>query len=764
LDDSQKEQYAFEDSVRATARLLWNEAALDGAGKLDERERDGIFETRDTIHIVEATTSTKLDKALSDAKKTHDAVLKLRKAHAKFAQGWVVTRSDPTADQLDQVKKKYSSTTTILSFEQFRSRLFNGSEYIRARSAYRFGSIQDFSDGTVNVPENEYVPTDFINYDRTKTIPHDVVLNLHKNQERRLFLILGEYGSGKSMALRAVFISRRKAYFNHNLYRSPIYLNLRDHNGQTSPVEALERHARIIGYPGPANDLVRAWRAGFVDLILDGFDEMATAGWGGSISRVRNHRYAGMALIRHFVLETPASADIYIAGRENFFDSASEMVSTLGISRAFSIIRTSEFSSDDLKKFLEKKSFSGSFPKWLPARPLLISYLLSKGLLGDDDGGSESIDEAEGWNHLLDMIAGREASQDARLEPSQVRELLERLATLARATVDGFGNLDVTVIQQAFQATAGFAPDEGSAQLLLRLPGLAPSSREDGTRRFVDQSLANAAKAGDVYRFVQHPYGDAVDLFSGAVSGIGDLGKSVLARLLESVNVTGSQIVRAIESASSSNDSQQICCELVYAFTKLGATSDLSTTVTINSVTEDNLYLSDGDASLRGFKFVGSLFNNIDIEEGYKSADLPSLEDCIVGTLSGIVSRTALPPQFVRTEVTDLADEVTTNAQLFAASLPEPQKVLVSVLRKLFLQGGAGRQESAFYRGAMDARSRALVPEVLEKIARFGFARRSRSRGKWIWHADWSFSSEARRIIFNPANAEHPLVKAVLSL
>jgi len=762
LEDAQKEQYAFEDSVRATARMLWNEAALDGAGKLDARERDGIFETRDTIHIVEATVSQKLIKVQDDGRKTHDAVIKLRREGEKFAQGWIITKNEPTADQRDWIKKKYSATTQILSFDQFRSRLFNGQEYLNYRSKHRFGSILDFSNGTVHVAEEEFVPVDFIGFDRANAIPYISVFGNSPNGTRRRYLILGEYGSGKSMSLRGGFIYRRKSYLAGQTVKCPIYLNLREHTGQSLPVEALERHARLIGYPGPANDLVRAWRAGFVDLFLDGFDEMATAGWGGALSKVRNHRFAGMALVRGFLSESPEQADIFIAGRENFFDTPTEMRGALGIGKHFEVVRTAEFGSDELAAFLRKKNFRGKFPAWLPARPLLISYLLAEDVLQVLDGEDQQLDEATGWEHLLDMVSAREASQDSRLDPQLVRRLIERLATLARTTVDGLGRLDVATIQSAFQSEAGFAPDEGSAQLLLRLPGLAPSSKEDGTRRFVDVSLVSAAKAGDVFRFIEHPYDSSIDLFNGTISGIGSLGRAVLLHKLIAYNISSAQVVRALEIAANSDEATQICAELLSSYTELGEECNIGPMV-LRSISDDEIVFSVGDASLRKITFQQCLFGAVHVEPDFQISDLPIFKDCVIGSLTGIISRSPLPSQLASSEISEIPDEVSTNAQLFSAALPESQKVLISILRKLFLQPGAGRQESAFFRGAMDERSKSLVPEILDKVASYGFAQRNKLKGKNIWHPNRAMSSEARKIIFNPAQKEHPLVKAILS-
>lgn len=754
----QVDQRAFEDAVRSAARVLWIDAALDGALKVDGRERDGVFETRDSIHVVEATVSMRKEKAGDDAKKTHDLVLKLRRSSEKTAQGWVITRFDPTADQKEAVRK-YSSIR-IMGFEQFRGMLFRGSEYLTSRDKYRFGSIMDFSGGTVHVPENEYVPVDFTNFDRTERIDHREIISPTKDNRR--ILILGEFGSGKSMSLRAAFAERRRQYSRGEILRVPVYLNLRDHSGQSSPVEALERHARLVGYPGSANDLVRVWRAGYIDLILDGFDEMATAGWGGSIQRVRQHRFAGMTLARNFVLESPNQIDIYIAGRENFFDSATEMRAALGTISGFRVVRTSEFSAQELTTFLKKKNLLGQIPKWLSARPLLISYLAAEGLLGDVN--EAGLDEARGWDSLLNMIAEREASQDKRLDPDTVRRVIERLATLARSTADGLGNLDVATIHAVFQDIALIAPDEAAQQFLLRLPGLAPSSREDGSRVFVDPSIADAAKAGDIFRFVQHPYGEAVSAFEGVASPIGSLGKSVLSAKCNDSGIKAGQIERALQIASAT-ESAQVCSEILFSFMYSDANAEISEPISIRGILDDEIYFNSECAKIKMVSFYDCLLSSVVIEDDFPLDNLPEMHDCLIGQLQGILGSSNLPKSFHNVEVSEYADEIRTNADVFdAEGLSAPVKVLVSILRKLFLQSGAGRQEAAFYRGNIDGRARKIVPEVLAKVASHGFAEPTRIRGITIWHPNRSRQREARYIISSPTDKSVDLLHAVSEL
>lgn len=361
------------------------------------------------------------------------------------------------------------------------------------------------------------------------------------------------------------------------------------------------------------------------------------------------------------------------------------------------------------------------------------------------------------------MIAEREASQDSRLDPYTVRNIIERLSTLARRTADGLGQIDVTTIQAVFQEFAGFPPDEGAQQFLLRLPGLAPSSREDGSRTFVDRALADAAKAGDVVRFIEFPYGGQVEIFSGAISSVGGLGRGVILAQILNKTITGTQIIRAVEIASETNDCQQICPDLLYCYMILNDNVEFDA-INIRGVTEDNLDFMIENSNIRNITFSDSMFSNISIDTDYPVADLPVFKSCIIGSLSGIYGEDNLPSNFIDPDIAEYSDTISTNADIFSASLPEPTKVLVSVLRKLFLQAGAGRQETAFTRGAMDARTKKLVPEVLSRIQAQGFADRTRMRGNWIWHPNRSRSHEARSIIFSPSNSEHPLAISVRDL
>jgi len=79
--------------VRRIARLLWPGAEYGGAAIKDGRERDGVFEVEEFVHIIECTVSRSKQKALEDFDKLHKLTrsMEARCPH-KFVKGWFVTR------------------------------------------------------------------------------------------------------------------------------------------------------------------------------------------------------------------------------------------------------------------------------------------------------------------------------------------------------------------------------------------------------------------------------------------------------------------------------------------------------------------------------------------------------------------------------------------------------------------------------------------------------------------------------------------------
>ena len=495
----------FEDEVRTICRNLFSNSIGQGSAKVDGRERDGVFWNGDFFTIVEATTEKKKDKADIDGKKTHELVNKKR-TEGFMAKGIVVTLHEPTADQREALKK-YQRTTKIISFDELRSQLFDTNEYLRNRSNKPFGSVYDHAAHSFEVPREDFVePTILSPIDSAQVNLEELISKITKGTR---LIVTAEYGIGKSMLLREVFFRLVKEFSNKNTLRCPVVINLREHMGQSDPVELLERHARNNAIE--PRRLVAAFNAGYVDLIIDGFDELSTRGWTGDHRKLREFKRSTHAVVKNLIKSTPKKSSVVISGRAAYFDSEKEMREALGAgSGVFEHLTVQPFDSEQASEFLRKKGYHDPLPQWLPTRPLFLSYLINKDLIQDvvrvsSDG---SFPEGVAWVSLLAMIATRESDQSEGVDQDSILKFWGLLATKARQDSNLQKSFSPTEIDETFYQATGNTVTEDERRLLLRLPGLGISSDDPSRRVFIDEDFLNASSASLLLSHIKFPYGE----------------------------------------------------------------------------------------------------------------------------------------------------------------------------------------------------------------------------------------------------------------
>ena len=443
-EPSQEEDRIFEDKVRRVARLIYEGSDTAGPVIIDGLERDGVFVTDDFVVAIEATRSRGVAKAKKDSGKLRDLVTKLsRKYPDKAVKGFFITSEDPTAAQNVEVAKAGSQVTSM-SFATFEARLVDVNQYVMDRRRYVFGSALDPVTQDLDV-QGKYIHTDLVKLPErieTRSIKQ-IRSELDKGTK---VVLLGDFGVGKSMALREIFLSFAKDRLAGRDHSMLIHLNLRDHQGQTEPTEALERHARLIGFPKP-NQLVRAWRSGRAVLLLDGFDEISAGNWPGRVGSLRDVRRRSVGLVRHFMEQASSTTGVLLVGRSHFFDDRDEMCTALGLPSTALCLSASDLTDAQVRELLSSRNWGEAVPDWLPTRPLLVAHLAARGVLNDLRLVEDDLDAAGSWDFLLDQISQREARIDIGIDGTKVRGILERLATRARVSTSGLGPLsfeDVT--------------------------------------------------------------------------------------------------------------------------------------------------------------------------------------------------------------------------------------------------------------------------------------------------------------------------------
>ncbi len=748
----------FEEEVRRIARYRWPSAEYGGPEMIDGRERDGVFITEDNVHLVECTTSRTKEKAEKDLEKLFHLYNKFRKSHQEKAiKCWFVTQFDPTADQRD-CRKKFKNAPenlfNLVSFAQFQSKLIDSHDYLQCRLNHKFGSIYDPKTGNPTSEVN-YIEVGLRCQGETDIRSAEALANSVLAGARLTFL--GEYGAGKSMTLREVFRKLRASHLKSRTPKFPIYLNLREHQGQQDATEILERHARNIGFKNPSQ-LVRSWRAGYAVLLLDGFDEVSSFGLQGAWRKLRDARYASMKGIRQIVQETPADVGIAIAGRQHFFDTEEERRQALGQrDSVWKDILLNEFDEQQIKALTTQFGYTGEIPAWVPSRPLLLSSLFAKGLSSDAaDRLAVLHDPSAGWDYLLSEVSEREARIESGISGENIRLILESLATLARSKDSGLGPISSDEIIQVFQKECGFSPTDEALIVLQRLPGLGrDSSESDSSRSFVDLEFSDACAAGDFGRFCESPFDDSLaSRLSNLVTPLRETGLGLAAHRLGEVGFNQGKFRAAIKAtgrpdifASSTTVADLISLAYKCEFS-------LESNVRIANQYIGSLEIDNDRNDFFNVTYDECMFSQVTIPGNLNMQACPYFRNCLIQDLEGRVSESELPTdRFTGCFVETYASAANTVNAVLDLKIPDGAKVLITTLRKLFVQTLGGRKEDALYRG-LNGTNQAKVAGVIEILVKHGMIVRSERPGDVIWIPVRRQTSRSLEIIAAPTGSK----------
>lgn len=757
-----EEDLHFENEVRRIARARWPSAQFDGATNINGRERDGVFETEEVIHFIEATTSKREEKAKDDTKKLFQLIADHQKSGSiKGAIGWFITQEEPTADQRDAVRNAGKTQVKAVSFSQFQQAIIDVPSYFEKRDNHLFGSIADPSSGEISF-KGEYIPLDLLPTNHSETITLDDITN--GISTGKTYTLLGEYGAGKSMTLREIYFKMRDKYRKGGTPTFPIYINLREHSGQDDPSELLERHARKIGFERPGS-LVAAWRAGFAILLIDGFDEITSLGISIARTRLKEARRRSLEAVRLLLNQTPHRVGYIVSGREHFFSTSEERSSALGLRVSTQTISLGELNKKQVSQYIKKITGNNiSVPEWLPTRPLLVSYLATRGILQQSENILSSIDSIDGWDILLNKIFDRESKISPNLDGPTLRSILERLATMARATQDGLGPLSQDQIRTAYIQICDSEPDDQANLLLQRLPGLGIYRHEDESRTFIDIELASVCRAKDIHKFVSNPYGEIQnDGWLSSMKLANDFsGKTALIRVSRNIknNNENINIDASFQALNGTNDLDILrsdiailCAELPY---------ELKTKITIENAVFENFTFSpcESGISLSQLKFKECIFESLEVGDQSLINNLPEFEGCLFLTINDRTNPQDMPSHKFDTTCTfeRFSEYIQTQSSILNTSLSRGEKLVLTILRKVFIQSLSGRSETALIRG-LDLNNRAYVPDAIRLLQQSGLLTLYNHGDGNVWIPVRKELNRVRKILSSPSTCNDILLQ-----
>jgi hypothetical protein len=395
---------------------------------------------------------------------------------------------------------------------------------------------------------------------------------------------------------------------------------------------------------------------------------------------------------------------------------------------------------------------------------LLLGYLASRGLLRETLSVSTGSSPAVGWDGLLQRISEREAEIEAGIDADTVRTLIERLATLARSSVDGLGPLHPDQIIGAFFDTCGYLPDDRGAVLLQRLPGLGGHSSEDGSRVFIDRDFAAAASAGDIIRYIESPFTTTLDCATWQ-STLSMLGIDVVAVKSASAGFSGPMVAAALEQAAQDPEHGSLAADLLLVIQQLGVEYRGSRLFVREAIIPE-MSLSSQSGNTARVELQDCVIISLELEHDAGDESLPSFVRCYFTRVDGRSGTDDLPARrFIDCEFEEFENPAATTKALMDLSLPLGSKVLLTALKKLYAQSGKGRRESALHRG-LDHRAKEYVPGVLALMRKEGFSVRARIRDQTVWFPakDPEVRRRALRMLAAPVASGDPMLKEAASL
>lgn len=765
----------FEQKVRAIARSLWSAEPGEGSPELiDGKERDIIIRNEDVTYYIECTMLPSKDKAVKDCQKLSNyRETELRKG--RVVSCWFITEKEPTADQHSVAKSK---RVRCMSLSQLRTKLINAEDYINCRNNYPFGSARDpDKDDSDRLSGITYQPVklhisevaaSIASKEHSATI-EDIGQLLTRNTQVAL---LGDFGMGKSIAIYNIFKFLAKKCRKDALSPVPVVLNLRDHWGQENPSEALMRHARNIGFRRP-EQLVRAFNAGQLSIILDGFDEIVRQSWSNKDKEsAKSRRKSAVRLVKMFSERSRGNFGLLAAGREHFFDTHNdrqEMVDALGLSDKAIAVSLREFSEAELESFLKARHIDEAVPAWIPRRPLLLAKLTSKDLQEIIIKTADR-EPADAWDELINAVCERESKIHEDLDAQSIRRVIENLATEVRLTPSGLGPITETMLVKAFREETEANPDHAVLPLLGRLPGLSARDAQVGTRMFIDDQMVDVLRAKYVKDFV-NGFLRLSDKTSGSNRiidwqiGLGDVGIQFVANQTSKMHTpNGAQAVllNQIKKISNNSDFGTLCADCVNAALRIAIDEEKEIDYQGAVVSQGSFSTLDlsNEISIKNLTIKDSIINRLHI--GGVNTQV-TFKNCLVNQLDGISHQKSLPEWLDITVEKFGAPE--TNASILADKNIDIQiKILTIALRKLYLQRGSGRKESAFYRGGIPPNSQKLVQSVLAELRRADLARSIVAKNETIWVPVMSQSVRAQSIIHAPTLSDDEVVHRVRRL
>lgn len=692
---------SFEERVREIAGYIWGRKCVPS--RIGGVNLDGVVTLDAEIQIfVEMTENRTLAKVREDIGKLHTA------KNAAFANN-ILARCFCVVDgEVTPAMKDAGAAHNIKvwSIDEFTKQFFDFSTYRVARLGVPFGS--SINPLTGEPDDTKYVPVRYVVEGKKDEVTSAEIADYLRSG--RNVILVGEYGSGKSRCIREVF--RQLSNDADVSFCYPVAIDLRRSWGLRESGELIRRHFHDLGLEKLESTAIKAFRAGSVAFLLDGFDEIGSQAWSNDGTRLRAIRAKSLEGVKDIV--TSNKRGTLIAGREHFFSNSDEMFAALGVKRSEAVIVRSknEFSDTELLEYFQNRDIDVEVPPWLPRRPLICQTIsdLAADQLARMFG--EEGDEIAFWNHFIRVLCERDASIHLSFDPATIFSIFMFLARLTRSKSANVGPISLNELQSAFEAATGAAPVEEASIMLQRLPSLGRVSSESADRQFVDIYILDGLRAKDVINVCTGSDVEASFITSTRwTNPLDDLGQRVLAS--DSTVTEKSKLAFADRASKAGNG--VLASDLVASLLRTAKSPFDFERLEVKD--GEFLYLPLGERAVSNLTIKECVFGELAFPA--KNLTNVQISDCLVNKVSGISSSTALPSWITGLQA-DQFDSVESVSRIRKIGLKPPQEILITIIRKTFFQKGSGRKEEALLRGLGTLAAKSMSSKIINVMIREG--------------------------------------------
>lgn len=717
----------FEDQVRDIATHVYGR--LCKPGRLVGSDIDGIVDISKTdVVLIEITTDFTLGKVRSDINK----LVNVRNGlflDKKFARCVIVVQRAPTTAMREGAE---ANNVDIFEVSEFAAQFLEYERYRIARLEYPFGSAINPESGEIDTIK--YVPVVYEDRKTGRSYTHeqigDRILAGHN------FVIVGEYGSGKSRCVEQVF-----KYISQEwgaTFRFPVAVNLRECWGLEDADEIVRRHFTKLGLEEMRAAGVKAYNRKAIVFLLDGFDEIGIQSWSSDAQKIREVRAQALSGVQDAVKNSGTGS--LITGREHYFANDAEMLSSLSLrADKVTILRVKqEFTVDELLEYFKATGIDVTLPDWLPRRPLICQTIARLPESERDAMFVWQDNAVDFWRHFMKVICERDARINKSFNAETIFDVFVELSHLTRNKAGDVGPISTRELQETFERIRGALPVENAAVMLQRLPSLGRIDQDSADRQFIDTYILDGLRATGIIRMVDADEDMKAKYAAQQWSNpLRALGQQIVAR--EFTNRPNGYINLAKKAASHNN--RTLASDIVAASARAKEPVDFSGMIVT-------------DAAISELDLENSFLSNLAIDEStIEELILPKvppkqveIRGCAITKISGVSSASGLPSWFVDNDVEEF-DSVRTMSRIREVGLNPAHEVLVVILKKTFFQPGTGRKEEALLRGFESGKHNKVVRRVISALVGENFLGSFKGDQGTVYTPNRAMTARAKRML-----------------